>query len=125
MKYEIIVRETRVLKYTIEAPSEQIAVDRIITDFYGNPEPHQTTRLSREIYAVHLPSQLAGNQTSSGVPWMPTAAAEGPTCKYPPPPGLTPYPGSVPTPITEATVKTVEPVVKTLILKKKRKGKKK
>lgn len=59
-KFEIIVRETRVLKYKIEAPTQQIGIDRIITDSYINPMPYQTQRLSREIYAVDLP-EVASN----------------------------------------------------------------
>lgn len=75
-KYEIIVRETRVLKYKIEAPTQQIGIDRIITDSYLNPLPYQTQRLSREIYAVDLPepAPVAANNTPSGVPWMPSDA---------------------------------------------------
>jgi hypothetical protein len=53
-KFEIIVRETRVLKYKVDAPTQQIAVDRIITDYPLNPQPYQTQRISRELYAVDL-----------------------------------------------------------------------
>lgn len=53
-KFEIIVRETRVLKFKVEAPTQQIAVDRIITDYPLNPQPYQTQRINREIYAVDL-----------------------------------------------------------------------
>lgn len=58
-KFEIIVRETRILKYKIDAPTEQIATDRVITDSSVLPLPYQTQRLSRELYTVVIPEVKA------------------------------------------------------------------
>lgn len=76
-KFEVIVREVRVLKYKIEAPSEQIVVDRVITDYVENPLPYQTTRLSREIYTAAIEEVNPVENTSyHRTPCFPTAPSE-------------------------------------------------